>query len=124
MGGLNHRNTGAGKMSSEAPGLERRHSNLVTQDKPVTIRSTLTKRRRHPRVGWNINEHVCSADLPRSPTNYCKLTWSRFVIGSFTTLMAVFIFTLCCAELGYRADTHRRLQATRALASWNLRRLA
>jgi len=31
------------------------------------------------------------------------------VIGSFTTLLAVFLCTLCWAQLGYRADTHRRL---------------
>jgi hypothetical protein len=74
------------------------------------------KRRRNPRVGMNINEHVCSADAQRSPTKYCKLTWNHFVVGSFAAVMMVFLCSLCCAELGFHAD-RRRLASSSSTTS-------
>jgi len=81
--------------------------NHVTQDKLLTTNSTLTKRRRHVRVGWNINEHVCSADSTPRAEPY--VTRNHIIFGLFGMLMTAFVFTVCWSESGFRADEHRRL---------------
>jgi len=86
-----------------APSSDRRATpTRVTQD----ANSTLTNRKRHARVGWNINEHVCSVDT-MSRAKPC-LTRNHAVFGLFGVFMAALI-SLCCWS--HSQFTTRRLAA-------------